>query len=318
MRAGSPNRLMHGVMLAALGLGLGAGLAGCADAAPSKPAAHQAPRAPAVDPQAVADKYFTTSDGVRLHYLQAGGNAAETIVLVPGWTMPAWIFQQQIAAFSKHYRVVAFDPRGQGDSAIAADGYNQDRRGQDIAELLAVLDGPPVVMLGWSLGVLDALAYVHTHGDARLAGLVLLDNSVGENPPPSPAPPAPRGRKPPPRLSREESMAVFVRGMFVHPQPQSYLDRLTATALRTPAFAASELLAYPVPRTYWKEAVYSVRKPVLYVVRPHFEGQAGNLAANDRMAESRVLTGIGHAMFVDDPVLFDGILQSFIQRRVWK
>src|SRR5688572_6828635 len=34
----------------------------------------------------VADKYFNTSDGTRLHYLDAGQGA--TIVFVPGWTMP--------------------------------------------------------------------------------------------------------------------------------------------------------------------------------------------------------------------------------------
>ena len=51
--------------------------------------------------------------------------------------------------------------------------------------------GPrPVLLVGWSLGVLDALAYVHTHGDAALAGLVLVDNSVGEEPAPVPRRPA--------------------------------------------------------------------------------------------------------------------------------
>ena len=52
----------------------------------------------------------------------------------------------------------------------------------------------PVVVVGWSLGVLDTLAYVHTHGDALIAGLVLVDNSVGEEPAPVPVPPplAPR------------------------------------------------------------------------------------------------------------------------------
>ena len=46
---------------------------------------------------AAQDRYFTTSDGVRLHYLEAGGHAAHTIVFVPGWTMPAWISAPQIA-----------------------------------------------------------------------------------------------------------------------------------------------------------------------------------------------------------------------------
>ena len=44
----------------------------------------------------------------------------------------------------------------------------------------------PVLLVGWSLGVLDALAYLHAHGDAAVAGLVLVDNSIGEEPPPPP------------------------------------------------------------------------------------------------------------------------------------
>jgi microsomal epoxide hydrolase len=217
-------------------------------------------------------------------------------------------------AFARRYHVVAFDPRGQGDSAVAPGGYEPGRRGQDIAELLAHLGPAPVLLVGWSLGVLDSLAYVHTHGDARIAGLVLVDNSVGEDPPPMPSKHPPRPLK---KLPREVEMRDFVRAMFARPQPAGYLDRLTEACLRTPPLAARELLAYPVPRSYWKEAVYSTDKPVLYVVRPGFAGQAANLAAHDPAAESVVLRDVGHALFVDNPGQFDGLLQDFIRRRVW-
>lgn len=52
---------------------------------------------------------FTTSDGVKLHYLEAGKGLA--IVFVPGWTMPAWIWEGQIHHFAEHYQVVVLDPR---------------------------------------------------------------------------------------------------------------------------------------------------------------------------------------------------------------
>lgn len=38
--------------------------------------------------------YFTTSDGVQLHYLEAG--SGPPLVFVPGWTMPAWIWEPQL------------------------------------------------------------------------------------------------------------------------------------------------------------------------------------------------------------------------------
>lgn len=266
---------------------------------------------------AAQDQYFTTSDGVRLHYLRAGaGPGRHRLVLVPGWTMPAWIFERQIADLSRRYDVVALDPRGQGDSEAPASGYEPGRRGRDIGELIARLGPEPVVLLGWSLGVLDALAYVHATGDGALAGLVLVDNSVGEEPAPTPTP-GPRGRPGRP-VPRDVRMRAFVRGMFQRQQPPEYLERLTEASLRTPPAAAAALLAYPVPRTYWRDALYTVNRPVLYLVRPQFAGQAGNVTIHDPLAETRVITGVGHALFVDDAAGFNAIVQDFLARRVWR
>ncbi len=264
-------------------------------------------------PARAGDFSFTTSDGVRLHLIEAGPPRAPTIVFVPGWAMPAWIFQSQIAAFSRAYHVVALDPRGQGDSEIPAQGYTPARRGQDIGDLIAALGGRPVLLVGWSLGVLDSLAYVQQAGDARLAGLVLIDNSVGEDPPPKPSGlPLRRG----PRLDREVQMRRFVQGMFRSAPGEAYLTRLTDAALRTPPDVAARLASYGVPRSYWRDAVYSVSKPILYVVRPRFAGQAANLAARHPAAETALFATAGHALFVDEPARFNGLLDDFINRRV--
>ena len=53
---------------------------------------------------------FKTSDGVRLHYLEAG-SGPQTIVFIPGWLMPAAVFEQQLIDLSNQYRVLALDPR---------------------------------------------------------------------------------------------------------------------------------------------------------------------------------------------------------------
>ena len=261
------------------------------------------------------DLMFTTSDGVHLHIIEAGDPARNTVVFVPGWTMPAWIFQQQIDQFSSRYHVIALDPRGQGESEIPASGYTYQRRGEDIADLIAANGNRPVVLVGWSLGVLDSLAYVSKYGDRLVAGLVLVDNSVGEDPPPTASRlPAPRG----PRLGREEQMRRFVRGMFTRSPGEAYLERLTADSLRTPPEAAAALSNYAVQRTFWKEAIYSVRKPILYLVRPRFAAQGANLAAKDVFAETVVFEDAGHALFVDDAAKFDALLSDFLGRRVWR
>jgi non-heme chloroperoxidase len=260
----------------------------------------------------VADRYFLSSDGVRLHYLEAGPPTAHTIIFVPGWTMPAWIWAPQIAAFGQSYHVVAFDPRGQGESEIATSGYEPGRRGQDIAELIARMGQPSVLLVGWSLGVLDTLAYVHADGDRMLAGLVLVDNSVGEAPAPHPVP-----HRPARPVARSLYMERFVRTMFHTPQDPEWLDRLTEATLHTPDWAARELLEYPVPREYWRDAIYSTGKPVLYVVRPGFAAQAANLERNRPNTETAVFANAGHALFIDDAARFDALMEGFIRRRIW-
>ncbi len=258
-----------------------------------------------------ADRFFTTSDGVRLHYIEAGPGFAPTLVFVPGWTMPAWIFQRQIAFFSRDYHVVALDPRGQGDSDVPPTGYEPFRRGADIADLIAALGGRQVVLVGWSLGVLDSLAYVHQMGDAKLLSLVLIDNSVGEDPPPAAGPRVPARRQP--RANREEAMARFVRGMFHRPQDEAYLEQLTDTALRTPPDAAAALLSYPVPRTFWREGVYMVHKPILYIVTPRLAGQAENLQVRHPGVQSDVYADAGHALFIDDGDRFNAEMLGFLR-----
>jgi non-heme chloroperoxidase len=269
---------------------------------------------PAFAQTVAQDRYFITSDGIRLHYLEAGPRTGHTIVFVPGWTMPAWIWQPQLQAFARRYHVVAFDPRGQGESDAPATGYEPHRRGQDIAELIAHLEPVPVILVGWSLGVLDSLAYLHSHGDQKIAGLVLVDNSVGEEPPPPPSPP----HRTAPVLPHAIAMHRFVAGMFHRPQSQAYLDRLTEATLRTPEFACRALLSYPVPRTYWRDTLFSTEKPVLYIVRPGWLAeQAANLAHDRPGTQTAVFPGAGHALFIDNAAQFNALVAGFIERTVW-
>ena len=264
-------------------------------------------------PARAADRWLTTTDGVRLHLLIEGPPTGPLILFVPGWAMPGWIWKGQLDAFSPRFHTAALDPRGQGSSDIPEAGYTYRRRGQDIAEVVRALGPRRVLLVGWSLGVLDALAYVQEYGDGALAGLVLVDNSIGEPPPPRVSAALLRPRTP---AERAEQTRRFVASMFHRDPGSAYLDALAVTALRLPPGPAAALLAYPAPRSYWREAVLSVRKPVLYVVRPHLAAQAANLAVDNPAAETRVFADAGHALFIDDAARFNAVLADFIERRV--
>jgi microsomal epoxide hydrolase len=269
---------------------------------------------PSVAAPAETGRSFVTSDDVRLHWQEAGPPAGHNVLFVPGLAMPGWIWEPQIRDLSRHYHVAALDPRGQGQSDVPETGYDPMRRGQDIAEMIGQLGPGPVTIVAWSLGVLDTLDYLHTHGDQRVAGLVLVDNSVGEDPAPVPLPHPPHPAPPQPYAV---TMRAFVHGLFQHPQDPAWLDRLSRASLSLPEAAARALRAYPLPRTYWKEAVYATERPVLYVVRPRWAAQADNLARNRPGTETAIFTTAGHALFVDEPTRFNALLEDFIRRRIW-
>lgn len=267
--------------------------------------------APAARAQpARADRFFTTSDNLRIHYVEAG--RGRTILFVPGWSMPAFIFDPQIAALSRNWRVVAMDPRSQGQSEIARSGHEPARRGRDIAEMIARLGAERVVLVGWSLGVLDSLAYLHAYGDRHLAGLVLVDNSVGEGTPP---PARPGTFIPNLRRNRETTLRGFVRSMYATPQDPAYLEAVTRAALRTPLEAQVQLLSYPRPREFWRDAVYSTRRPVLYLIRPRFAEQGALLQHNHADATTVIFDRAGHALFVDEADRFNALVENFCATR---
>ena len=54
---------------------------------------------------------FPTSDGVRLSYLHAERPGARPIVFVPGWCLPADIWQRQLEFFARTHAVYALDQR---------------------------------------------------------------------------------------------------------------------------------------------------------------------------------------------------------------
>jgi non-heme chloroperoxidase len=255
-------------------------------------------------------RYFRASDGVRLHLLEASAQGvaadAPVLVFVPGWSMPASIWSAQLAALGQRYRAVALDPRGQGRSDIPEEGYTLERRTRDIAELVARY--PKVVLIGWSLGALECLHYVHAHGPDGVRALVLVDSSVGEQPPPTEGnfTEALRG-------DRAKVVASFVRAIFRSPRPPEEIRQLVEGALRLPLQASVDLLSYPKPREHWRDIAWAFPKPLLYVVTPQFAEQARNLQRNRPGTRIEVFERAGHALFVDEPQRFDGLIEEFVR-----
>jgi non-heme chloroperoxidase len=252
-----------------------------------------------------------TSDTVRLSVIDVGPrDAAVTLVFVPGWSMPAAIFAAQVMEFSKQFRVVAIDPRGQGMSEVATYGYTLERRAQDIYEVLTALKPNKPVIIAWSLGVLETLRLIDQYKTISLSGLVLVDNSVGEATPPKSNP----NFFPDLRAKRAKTVESFVKNMFKTSPSADYLAWLNRQALRVGVEDSIRLLSYPMPREYWRETFYASPLPAAYWVTPRFAAQGEAVRRNRPATDVRDFPNAGHALFVDDAPAFNAALQSFISK----
>lgn len=248
------------------------------------------------------------SDGVALSVVEIldGKRATPlTLAFVPGWCMPAWLWQAQLDVLGAHYPVIAIDPRGQGQSDVPASGYNFERRAADISETLRPYQN--VVLVGWSLGALEALEYAHCYGEQRLAGMVLVDSSVGE----LPAPPPGDSFLAALRENRDVTLNAFVREMYAKPRPESEINSLLKDVKRMSLPNSIALLSSGKPREHWKEIAHALKKPLLYVVTPQFEAQARNLEKNRPGTRIEIFSDAGHALFVDEPKRFNSLLLDF-------
>ncbi len=254
----------------------------------------------------IEDHEFRTSDGVRLHYLSAG-QGEPALVVIPGWLMPARLFERQLTGLSAGRRVVVLDPRSQGDSELAHGSHSAERRSRDIAEFVAELSPHRFVLMGWSLGVMEGLDYVERYHPEGLAGLVLIDNSIGEARPPAAS--ATGASK---RTHRLERLRAFVRGLFAQSPPPALLSATEASVLRVPDPVAAELLAKPYPREYYRDALYRADVPVMYAIRPKFAEQGDALKSRRPDAWIALYPQAGHALFVDEAERFNRDVESFL------
>jgi len=271
--------------------------------------AQQAPARPWVD------RWFVTSDSVRLHYLSGGSGAGPTIIFVPGWTMPADIWEPQLRYFVRSARVVALDPRSQGNSQRTPDGNYTDRRAQDIHELIAHIKASRVVLVGWSMGVPEALEVVNQYGTQDIAGLVLVDNFV-YIPPTSPVATFMDTLLFHVLRDRQVFTASFVRGMYRTPQDSAYIARITRASLSTPTATAYTLLASTLgtaPRD-WRPALDKVDRPLLFVGGAWMKETADTVRNHVKAAQVEIFENAGHALFVDEADHFNRVLEGFLQR----
>jgi len=99
------------------------------------------------------------------------------ILLLHGYSNEAHIWDDFVPVVSSHYRVLALDLRGHGESDWHPEGaYRYEDHVEDVEAVVEALGIDRIVVVGHSLGGRIAMLYGGRNPD-RLAGLVIVDSA---------------------------------------------------------------------------------------------------------------------------------------------
>ena len=116
---------------------------------------------------------FVNVNGIRLHYLDWGGNGPALIFLT-GMGCSAYIFNKFAPRFTDEFRVLALTRRGQGDSDYPETGYDADTLTEDIRQFMDQLNVEKAILAGHSLAGVELTHFAATY-PARVDKLIYLD-----------------------------------------------------------------------------------------------------------------------------------------------
>lgn len=271
--------------------------------------------------------------GVRVFY-EAYGDGAPTVMFLPAWAIVhSRTWKAQIPFFARHYRVLTFDPRGNGKSDRPTDpaAYSATEYVQDALAVLDSTETSRVVLIGFSGGAWLA-TLLAAHYPERVLGAVLAGAS-------SPLGEALRPNRFSDDLDTEEGWAknnryyyrrnfpgfveFFLTEMFPEPHSTKQIEDGIGWGLETdaPTLIATRdapPTVTPLVGTPEAAALYRrIRCPILVI-----HGDRDNMVSTTKGAAIADVTGStfvtikggGHHGFARDPVKMNLLARSFIER----
>jgi len=259
------------------------------------------------------------ADRVRIHYLESGrSDASRTLLFIPGWRVSATVWSRQLEYFAAHgFRVVAIDSRSQGESSIAVGGNAPENRAGDIQQVIASLHLRHVILVGWSQGAQDVAAYVDRFGTDSVDGLALIDSPVSAGPGDMAANPGfmkaiATGLATYAKNPRAYSDGMMRAIMHAPPATTSFAS-LDNEAMKTPVDTGISMLVQDLFTTDRRPYLKHFDKPTLVIA----SGESPLLDAQRQMANALphatfdVIEHAAHAVFVDQPAVFERKLEAF-------
>src|SRR5436190_13842616 len=257
-------------------------------------------------------------EGVSVRVIEAGKPGAQpTLVFIPGWSTGADIWRQQIDRFVPTYRVIAFDPRSQGESTKTTNGNTPEMRARDLHALLERLGVQRPLLIGWSQGVQDVAAYIERYGSKDLAGIVLVDAAISDGADSMAA----RAQETAAQFKmfavyqahQEEYLHGMMQAIISKPQSDGAIDQLVRTGMKTPPDIGVAMLIADMFGVNRTPAFEKIDCPTLIIASAKSGELARQQAAANQIPLARFekIEDTAHAVFLDQPDRFNELLASF-------
>jgi pimeloyl-ACP methyl ester carboxylesterase len=275
---------------------------------------------------------FTTSDGVKLSYWEAG--KGKPLIFIPGWSANGAEYINVMYLLSKHYHVYVLDPRNQGLSERTERGARVARFSADLKEFGDHLGVKKADYVGWSMGAAVLWGYIDLFGTKGINKLVFIDE------PPSIYSRADWSEKE--RLdaggmtsSVERMVEAFTTGKPVNKQIVDSQAFQRFTLRDSPYFANSEAFAEAVVKTDmnyvklvlfdhakndWRDVIrHKVNVPTAIFTGVHSDSLQGqrwihSVIPNSELHVYKDEEQGDHFLAFKNPVKFTTELRSFLQR----
>ncbi len=252
---------------------------------------------------------------IKIHYIEAGvGDRA--LVLIPGLSMPAEVWKEQMTYFSaRNYRVLAYDPRSQGLTTKTDQGNTYQQHAADLHAFLQALKVEHAALVGWSAAVPVLLEFLASPEAMPPDKVVLVDGfpcgyKDGDYPGGF-TPQQARSLALAFQEDRAKATDKFVRGMFKNKQAEILYRELSDASLKTPTGTLISLFfdLYTGDR---RPLLARVSVPTLVVISPDSRLLGEYMQSKIPRAKLEAIPEAGHAVFLDRPQTFNQVLEAFL------
>src|ERR687897_623462 len=268
---------------------------------------------------------YANSNGVRLYYEEVGKGTP--IVFVHEFADDLYSWEPQVRFFSRRYRCIAYNARGYPPSEVPEDfeRYSQARARDDIRCVLDALGLQRAHIVGLSMGAFATLHFGMAYG-YRAASITVAGGGYGSHP--AQYRQFQADSKKNAETIKREGMARFVATYGGGPQrvqletkdPRGFAEYARQFSEHSPLGAANTLLGVQMRRPSFYDLTAEMARIDVPTLIMSGDEEEPCLEVNLLMKRTIPGAGLallprsGHAINLEEPALFNRLLEDFLRQ----